>query len=147
VNRSELDDFLFASIGDEESGMTLSVVSALARLGFDPWREAARLAALPKPQAIATLAGLFDRLPRPGDRQHDEIGQATRLIDLLPSVPLVVAGVSTGLRRRRLPFGFGGICLVLVIAAIAFTLAGKTLVTHDEATHDDAPPTAFATRP
>jgi hypothetical protein len=142
VNRSEFDDFLFASICDEESGMTLSVVSALARLGADPWREAARLAALPRAQAVAALAGWFDRLPSPVEQHGDAVGQATRLIGLLPATPRAVAAIPSGLRRRRLPLGFGGICLVLVLTAIAFTLASRAFVTHDE-----APPAAFATRP
>ena len=38
---SDLNDFLFASVGDEQNGMPLSVLSALTRLGVDPWEEAA----------------------------------------------------------------------------------------------------------
>jgi hypothetical protein len=38
--RSEFGAFLFASIGEESNGMALSVISALARLGIDPWQEA-----------------------------------------------------------------------------------------------------------
>lgn len=39
---SELNDFLFASLGDEQNGMPLNVVSALTRLGVDPWTEEVR---------------------------------------------------------------------------------------------------------
>jgi hypothetical protein len=39
----EMDAFLFASVGEEEKGIPLSVLSALARLGLDPRNEAARL--------------------------------------------------------------------------------------------------------
>jgi hypothetical protein len=63
VNGSGFNDFLFTSIGEEENGMTLGVVAAPARLGFDPWREAARLADLPNPQAVAALAGVFATRP------------------------------------------------------------------------------------
>jgi hypothetical protein len=45
---SEFNDFLFAPIGEEGNEMLLSVLSALARLGVDPWQEAARLSQLPK---------------------------------------------------------------------------------------------------
>jgi hypothetical protein len=45
---SDLNDFLFASIGEEQNGVTLSVVSALTRLGVDPWEEAARLTPCPR---------------------------------------------------------------------------------------------------
>ena len=38
----EFDDFLCASIGEEENGMALSVMSAFARRNVDPWEEAAR---------------------------------------------------------------------------------------------------------
>jgi hypothetical protein len=40
--RSNLNDFLFANVGIEARGMTLSVILALARQGLDPWREAGR---------------------------------------------------------------------------------------------------------
>jgi hypothetical protein len=53
---SDLNDFLFASVGDQQNGMPLSVISALTRLGVDPWEEAARLAALPKVLAAEALA-------------------------------------------------------------------------------------------
>jgi hypothetical protein len=34
---SEFNDFLFAFVGEEKSGLQLTVLSALARLGLDPW--------------------------------------------------------------------------------------------------------------
>ena len=37
---SDLNDFLFASVGDQRNGMPLNVGSALARLGVDAWEEA-----------------------------------------------------------------------------------------------------------
>jgi hypothetical protein len=45
---SKFNEFPFASIGKEGNGMSLSVVSALARFEMDPWQEAARLSDLPK---------------------------------------------------------------------------------------------------
>jgi len=44
LRRSRLNDFLFAVVGREANGMTLSVVSVFARLENDPWQEASRLA-------------------------------------------------------------------------------------------------------
>jgi hypothetical protein len=44
LRNSDLNKFLFADVGSEPNGMTLSVVSLLARLGHDPWREAGQLA-------------------------------------------------------------------------------------------------------
>lgn len=59
---SDLNDFLYASVGDEQNGMPLSVISALTRLGVDPWDEAARLAAVPKALAAGALAPMIARL-------------------------------------------------------------------------------------
>ena len=60
---SDLNDFLFASVGDEQNGMPLSVLSALTRLGVDPWEEAARLAALPKALAVEAMASIDRPVP------------------------------------------------------------------------------------
>ena len=59
---SDLNDFLFAPVGEQQNGMPLNVVSGLTRLGLDPWEEAARLAALPKAVAAETLAPIITRL-------------------------------------------------------------------------------------
>jgi hypothetical protein len=44
IQQSQFNDFLFAPIGNERNGMLLTVLSALARLDVDPWREAASMA-------------------------------------------------------------------------------------------------------
>jgi hypothetical protein len=44
--RPDLDKFLFAAVGDEIDGIPLSMISALTRLGLDPWQEACRLSSL-----------------------------------------------------------------------------------------------------
>jgi hypothetical protein len=62
----------------------LSVLSALARLDLDPWREAANLARLPGETATERLASLVAKLPD-GQSPHREPGSiAVRLIALLP---------------------------------------------------------------
>ena len=60
---SEFDGFLLAPIGDDNNGMLLSVLSALARLDVDPWEEAAALARLPGDVATKKLASLNAALP------------------------------------------------------------------------------------
>ena len=55
LRRSGLNEFLFAAIGTEGNGMRLSVLSVFARLGHDPWKEAGRLAGLPKLEAAESL--------------------------------------------------------------------------------------------
>ena len=81
---SDLNDFLFASIGDEPNGMPLSVISALTRLDVDPWGEAAQLAALPKARAVEALASLIARLSIANSARSDDMAIARRLVGLLP---------------------------------------------------------------
>lgn len=64
--RPDLDKFLFAAVGGERDGAPLSMVSALTRLGLDPWEEAGRLSSLGKREAVEQLARLIAELP--GDR-------------------------------------------------------------------------------
>ena len=81
---SNLNDFLFASVGEEQNGVTLSVVSALKRLGLDPWEEAARLTPLPKARAAEVLAALIARLPISRTLSSDDLAISQRLVELLP---------------------------------------------------------------
>jgi hypothetical protein len=88
---SDLNDFLFASVGEEHNGVTLSVVSALTRLGLDPWEQAARLTPLPKARAAEALATLIARLPIRRTLSSDDLAISQRLVELLPdqkSAPL-----------------------------------------------------------
>jgi hypothetical protein len=82
--RPEFDNFLFAPIGVERNEMALSVLSGLARLGVDPWEEAAELSELPKDTAAQRLASLIARLPVGRWAQVDSREIADRLIELLP---------------------------------------------------------------
>jgi hypothetical protein len=80
--RPDLDIFLFAAVGDEIDGIPLSVVSALTRLGLDPWPEAGRLSSLSNREAVEQLARLITELPGLFLDEAREI--ADRLIQLLP---------------------------------------------------------------
>jgi hypothetical protein len=83
--RADLNAFLFASVGADKSGVELTVLSALTRLGFDPWQEAARLSELPRETAARTLATAFALLPE-GDWKTSQGGStAARLVDCLPA--------------------------------------------------------------
>jgi len=82
---SDLNDFLFASVGNEQNGMPLNVVSALTRLGVDPWTEAARLADLPKALAAEALAPMIARLPIGRPQPSDTLAISQRLVELLPA--------------------------------------------------------------
>jgi hypothetical protein len=80
----EFDAFLFAPVDEEGKGVWLSVLSALARLDVDPWREAAELARMPMQAANQRLTSLIAALPdAPAARLPPAI-IADRLIKLLP---------------------------------------------------------------
>jgi hypothetical protein len=86
---ADLDAFLFANIGTERNGMTLTVVSAISRLNEDPWNEARRLSTLPKAVAIDYLARTIARLPTSPWITGDATAIAARLVPLLPAPPSV----------------------------------------------------------
>jgi len=81
---SEFDAFLFAPIGEEKNGMLLSVLSALARLGLDPWLEAAELAQMPSQAAEERLTSLIEALPEAPSTRSEPKTVSPRLIALLP---------------------------------------------------------------
>ena len=82
---SRYNAFLFACVGEEKSGIPLTVLSALARLGLDPWEEAARLAALPREAATSALTVAIARLPEGDWSAADSRSIAIRLLDWLPA--------------------------------------------------------------
>jgi hypothetical protein len=89
--RSEFDAFLFALIGEEKNGMLLSVLSALARLDLDPWREAADLARMPEETAKRRLTYLIEALPNRSLSLPEPEMISTRLVALLPCAGSFVA--------------------------------------------------------
>jgi hypothetical protein len=102
---SELNDFLFAPLGEEESGAPLSVLSALTRLDMDPWAEAARLAAMPREAAVGVLVPLIARFPKEQRTSAEVRDIAGRLAELLPLRRLAAfpAVARSDHRRSRRP--------------------------------------------
>lgn len=84
LGHSEFNEFLFAYVGEEKSGSQLTVLSALARLGLDPWKEAARLSALPKEAATSALTDALAGLPEGSWKASESRSIALRLIGCLP---------------------------------------------------------------
>jgi hypothetical protein len=81
--RSDLNDFLFAPIANDASGMHLTMLSALARSGVDPWEMAAGLRDLSPEDAAARLVPILTGVPNgpaPGD---DAATLAARLVGQL----------------------------------------------------------------
>jgi len=84
LKNSELNAFLYADVGTELNGSVLTMLSVLARLGQDPWAEAARLTTLPKAAAIDVLAGSIRKMPLGPRAFAETIATASRLLLLLP---------------------------------------------------------------
>ena len=63
LGHSAYNDFLFGTLGQDAAGTEITVLSALSRLGLDPWQDSARLAALPRDEAASALAATIARLP------------------------------------------------------------------------------------
>jgi hypothetical protein len=91
LSRARYTPFLFTVVGTERrdalnSGEDITVLTALARIGVDPWQEAARLAVLPRVEAAESLAETFVNLPDTRWAEGDAAGTAQRIIDTLPKL-------------------------------------------------------------
>ncbi len=93
----QFDDFLFARIDEGSEAMPLSVLSILARLGVDPWEEAAKLARLERVSAAKRLVEFIAATPGAPAAYLSAKTVSERLIDLLPSS----AGVTIQPRPRQ----------------------------------------------
>ena len=124
--KSEFNDFLFAPIGEEKNSAILTVLSALARLGMDPWEESARLAQLSKAMATQRLTTIIAGLPEGRWAMADAGTIATRLVDLLPAKHILAAPVRLGSRQ---PPALAPRNLMLIAAAILGGLVFVTIVT------------------
>jgi hypothetical protein len=121
----EFDSFLFATIEDERNGPLLSVISALARLEVDPWKEAASLARMPRDQAKLRLTSLLASLPRSVTTGLGPEIIAARLIALLPQGSVNTVAPATlrqvaAIPRSRLFVGLG-VLAVLLVGYFVFT--------------------------
>jgi hypothetical protein len=127
LRRSDLNQFLFADIGTEANGMTLSVLSVFARRGSDPWTEAGRLAALSKADATDSLAQMIAGMPRSLWPLPDAIVIAVRLIGLLPARPMGGIGQGgigqAGAGIRQVTRGWPINQIALVVAGVALVVA------------------------
>lgn len=128
--RPDLDDFLFATVGEERDGMPLSVISALTALGLDPWVEATRLSSLETHEAVEQLVPMIARLP--GERwASSEVGKiALGLIERLPLTS--AARAATDIAPQAHPkigpsTAFWLVCCLLAAAALASMAANGGL--------------------
>lgn len=86
------EPFLYAPVGNDRRGATVTVLSMFARLGVDPWGEAAGLASLPEGAARKRLGALIARftdVPIPGATRSQAV---SRLLAVLPRSEKVAPG-------------------------------------------------------
>lgn len=151
LQRSDLNEFLFADVGTEANGMTLSVVSIFARQGNDPWREADRLAELPKAEAADSLARTIAGMPRSLWGLPDAVVIAVRLTGLLPARPARGTGRAsgrwpargTGRAAGRWPAARTAVVLVCITLAVAYAITA-TMQSSPPARSDGSDVASFA---
>jgi hypothetical protein len=83
----EFDRFLYASVGEDRNGYVVTVLSTLARLGLDPWKETAELVALGRDAARSRLGTLLARFRDVPTLASDHGRVARELSQLLPEDP------------------------------------------------------------
>jgi hypothetical protein len=122
LRTSTFNDFLLAPIGEEENGMVLAALSALARSGVDPWDEAARLSELPRETATKSLTSIISALPNGRWAQSTTGNIAARLIALLPVKRASVSQPREIARGKRPVLAMVAICLFIYFAnALVFS--------------------------
>jgi hypothetical protein len=119
--RSEFNEFLYAPIGAESNDSVLSVLSALARTGIDPWQEAARLAQLSKALATQRLTAIIAGLPDGQWAQTETGAIAARLIELLPAKGVAPSASPSLVNAKRVPSS------LLMKLLLVVVLGGSTL--------------------
>jgi hypothetical protein len=81
---TQFDCFLFAPVCEDPNGLQLSVLSALARINRDPWKEAARLPAMPKAKAEMSLVSSLNLAAANGWDPARANMISAHLVSLLP---------------------------------------------------------------
>ena len=127
--RSEFDAFLFAHIGEEKNGMLLSVLSALARLDLDPWREAAELARMPRQTAKQRLTSLIESLPNQPPMRPEPETVSTRLIALLPPPANPSVASSNKLPGGVSPLNSRAVIYIILVNLIIMGSASNRVLT------------------
>lgn len=79
------DAFLQAEVGEDSTGSTVTVLSALARLGLEPWTEAKELARLSRNSAQVRLKAHLGAMNYIPTLEQASGSVATRLVGLLPT--------------------------------------------------------------
>ncbi|MFQ6548133.1 hypothetical protein AADZ90_009245 [Aestuariibius sp. 2305UL40-4] len=124
---SDYDVFLQAEVGKDRTGAALTVLSALARLGLEPWTEAKELARLGKEDAEFRLNAHLEAITDVPALALASESKATKLVSLLPkraSLPFVKERHTGRFRFPRVRlFWILSVLLVAAVIARIFYLA------------------------
>ncbi len=142
LDRAGFNGFLFAPIGTEADGSCLTVLSALARLGEDPWAKAALWARMPKAVASEALTATITQMPVTPADQLAAAHTAARLVQLLS--PAASAAQQPGFSR---PQPNPKWATVLVILACMIVLVGGAILVSRHVTGTDSPLPELAAAP
>jgi hypothetical protein len=128
LSKSGFNAFLFAEVGTELNGSPLTLLSTLARLGKDPWAQAAEWAGMPVAAAIPCLTQSITQMPLCPRALAEAGTTSARLVRLLPrqgaaTVRAVNDRVTATDLSAWLPRAAMGVVLAIVIAAAAFVAA------------------------
>jgi hypothetical protein len=124
---SELNAFLLAEVATQTNGLSLTVLSLLARMGRDPWAEARRLDELPIETAIVSMTAAIAASPVCIAPECDPKAIAMRLVARLPSQsPSSWAGAARADAIAHLPPPLALLILWVSIGAVLFAALIRT---------------------
>jgi hypothetical protein len=127
---SAFNDFLYATVAEDSQGMPLTVLSALARVGVDPWQEAATLAGLPEESAIQRLTTLIAELPGGTPSHPGPTTNIAALIAFLPQRP----GCTIASRQRLFDVGVRSRSLAIAYVLFMILMLGTQWIAASHAT-------------
>lgn len=125
---SDYDLFLQAEVGEDRTGAAVTVLSALARLGLEPWTEARELAQMGRDVAqvrLTTHLSAIKDIPALGGASSNV---ATKLVSLLPERSSRRSPIASRVEKRSVP-GFP-IYWILVALLAAAALARLYILAH-----------------
>ena len=119
VPNPAFEKFLFATVGEDGNGETLSVLSVLARANLDPWSEAVSLAFVPRGIAAERLLQIMRELPDVPQDQASLVN-AQRLAVLLPTTGIhpELTAVAFGSERNSRSFAWAFTFFIIVIVSL-----------------------------
>jgi hypothetical protein len=119
--------FLYAPVGEDRRGASVTVLSMLARLGLDPWGEASSLAGMQDGVAQQRLAALMARFTDVSSSGPALDQAVSRLVACLPRSPVAVpaSGPAPPSARGVATLLFWLVAIVLLLAFVGMRANGS----------------------